>query len=758
MRSRPLVLLLTSLSLVAAGFSGAGADESRQMAVRLEPGGLARAGVDASFAASYGSFDWAVVDARDLDALRSSGVAFEAHPEAGRLVLPAASFDPLAALPDVAAAELEPSRPSLHLVQFHGPIKDAWLDALSGAGALLVQYIAPFSYAVLLAPEDAGNVSSLAPVRWVGAFEPAYRFANLDLEGAALANLVVLDDGRAGSVLGALERAGGSPNVTGRIPFSELDAVGVQAAASPAVIAAAAAMPSVYSISAQRAPAPRDEMSDQIIAGNYTAAGVPQPGYRDWLNQVGANGKGVIVAHVDTGVSARHPDLAGQLGGCRDYTTGDVGALCIAEMTDTFGHGTHTAGIILGTGATGLEGTDGFEYGLGVAPGAKLFGQNYVALVTPFAPTGPGQYIELNRHSVLGGATVSANSWGPAGDPQGYDADTREFDFAPRDANLVTPQHEPLDFVLSIMNGEGGTSTQGSPDEGKNLLRVGATENLRFTGADIDDLSFVSAHGPALDGRRLPDVVAPGEAVISTADPVTTALCLDPVIGTGILLYSHCTGTSMASPHVSGGSAIFIEHYRDRFGRTPSPALIKAAFVNGAVDLAGALDASGDVMGHYPDDKQGWGRFNLRNVIQGTTKTYLDQTVLLTDTGSRRRIRVKPVDAKLPVKITLVWTDAPGPGLGGATPAWVNDLDLRVTAGGVQYLGNSFGSPSTGWSVPGGTADFMNNVENVYLQSASGVIDIDVIAANLAGDGVPGRGDFTDQDFALVLSNARSNR
>jgi hypothetical protein len=388
-----------------------------------------------------------------------------------------------------------------------------------------------------------------------------------------------------------------------------------------------------------------------------------------------------------------------------------------------------------------------------MAPGAKLFAQNFIGLATPFAPSGPGQYLELNEHSVLGGATVSANSWGPAGTPQGYDADTREFDHAPRDANLDTPQHEPLNFVLSIMNGRGGTSTQGTPDEGKNLLRVGSTKNFRA--GDIDDLSFSSAHGPALDGRRLPDIVAPGERVVSTADPVTIGLCRAPVIGVGAALYTHCTGTSMASPHVSGGAAVFTEHYRRTFGPDPSPALVKAAFVNGAVDLAGARDANGNTLGHIPDDKQGWGRFNLENVLGGARKTYLDQAVILADTGQTWRTRVRPVDPAQPVKVTLVWTDAPGHGLGGTTPAWVNDLDLRVTSDGVLYLGNAFGEPSTGWSVAGGVADFMNNVENVYLPSARRALRIDVLAANLAGDGVPGVGDDTDQDFALVISNAR---
>jgi hypothetical protein len=98
----------------------------------------------------------------------------------------------------------------------------------------------------------------------------------------------------------------------------------------------------------------------------------------------------------------------------------------------------------------------------------------------------------------------------------------------------------------------------------------------------------------------------------------------------------------------------------------------------------------------------------------------------------------------------LVWTDAPGHGLGEDTPAWVNDLDLSITANGQTYYGNNFGSD--GLSQPGGSPDFMNNTEGVFLDKIlTGDITITVTGANIAGDGVPGVGDGTDQDFALVL-------
>ena len=68
------------------------------------------------------------------------------------------------------------------------------------------------------------------------------------------------------------------------------------------------------------------------------------------------------------------------------------------------------------------------------------------------------------------------------------------------------------------------------------------------------------------------------------------------------------------------------------------------------------------------------------------------------------------------------------------------------------FKGNVF---AAGVSAPGGTADPRNNLESVYLpDGTSGAFSVAVTAANIAGDGVPNSGDGTDQDFALVVSNA----
>jgi subtilisin-like proprotein convertase family protein len=62
---------------------------------------------------------------------------------------------------------------------------------------------------------------------------------------------------------------------------------------------------------------------------------------------------------------------------------------------------------------------------------------------------------------------------------------------------------------------------------------------------------------------------------------------------------------------------------------------------------------------------------------------------------------------------------------------------------------------SNGLSIPGGAADPRNNVESVFLPPGiDGRFAVRVVGTTIAGDGVPGAGDATDQDFALVVSNA----
>src|SRR5205085_10392729 len=141
----------------------------------------------------------------------------------------------------------------------------------------------------------------------------------------------------------------------------------------------------------------------------------------------------------------------------------------------------------------------------------------------------------------------------------------------------------------------------------------------------------------------------------------------------------------------------------------------------------------------------------LGRAFDGTARVLVDQTQTLGATGNTYTVTGSVVSSSQPFRITLAWTDAAGPTTGAP---WVNNLDLEVTVGGNTYKGNVFTGAN---SVTGGTADSKNNVESVFLPAGTtGSFTITVRATNIAGDGVPGNADTTDQDFALIAYNANT--
>ncbi len=678
----------------------------------------------------YDSFAWIALSPVELARLRQAGVPYVAIPDPFVLNLGDQQFDPVRERPRLPAGwEASPAGgPGLHLVQFAGPIRDEWLTQLRSGGVEIVQYIHPFTYVVWGDAAVLAGKAQAEAVRWVGAFAPAFkvlsRWRNLSDEPVAADVLLYRGAGEA-ETLQALQRLSGR-----EAEYAALDdRFGVAGVDLPgSAFRDAAAIPGIYSIQPRPASGGlRGEVNDQVNVGNLDAGGHAVPGYGDWLAAVDLDGSGVRIANVDGGVYEAHPDLVHRVVACHGQSCGD---------TTFSAHGTHTAGIMAADGSSGIL-DRGFLRGLGVAPGASLVEQLYAPTYTQ-----PDGMLRLMADSHANGAVVSGNSWGPSDSPCGYDADTMQVDMGARDADADTPGNQPLMYVLSVMNGQGGYQTQGTPDEAKNILAVGSTRMQHSTGTqpfDVDDLSGNTAHGPCLDGRNTPQLVAPGCYVDSTAVSGYDLMC----------------GTSMASPNVSGAVALFVEYYRRLAGTDPSPALVKAAFLPVAHDLAGHDDADGAVLGHPFDSKQGWGRLDVKAVVDPAQPVlYYDAPQVLHETGQVWEVEVVPVDPGQAVRVMLAWTDAPGHGLGGSTPAWNNDLDLVLDTGLDLYAGNAFGAD--GWSRPGGTADPRNNTEGVFLPPGSaGSAMLRVIAAHITSNGIPGRGDNTDQDFGLVCYNCR---
>ena len=716
----------------------------------------------------YGSFQWGQVSRSELQAMQAAGLSVSASDNPFLLDLGGETFDPL----DQASmsARFQPyqadPRGDFHLIQFQGPVRAEWLEQARASGMELVQYIHPFSYVVWADGISLSAARSMPEIRWAGDFLPEFRVIP-EQRGFGPANeptnILVSRHVNLRSLQSEMRSLGASIlNVTpylGHFQILEVSAPGNR-------YMDLGRMAGVYTIQQAIPMMSRGEMSNQAITNsNFTSNQNTVPGYADWLAATGYDGDGVIVSIIDGGIRTSHQDIVGQMSPC--VSQGSPTSC----TTGNDSHGTHVAGAVAGSGASGTTDAGGFLRGQGVAPGARLVQQRYASSGLAYnfgstctSPTGPycttpSGMLVLFREAQLSGALLANNSWGSSGIKIGYDIASQQVDVVTRDANPDLPGAQPVLPVWSVMNGGGTVSgacnnnSLGAPDEAKNLFAVGSSQLIpgSFPGGTVVpnpsnffNVSGNSAHGPACDGRVGVHIVAPGCATDA------------PTAGSDSAYSAGFCGTSMASPVVSGALAVFIERYRDLFAADPSPAMMKAAMMGVAINMHGNQGANGQTITQTPSGIQGYGRVDLDAAVNPPYEVmYFDQETVFTSVGQDWTMRLVADDPTEPVRVMLVWTDAHGSGLAGSTPAWVNLLDLVVDADTGSYLGNQIGSD--GFSQTGGTPDPRNNMEAVFLrpnQHNGAVFDVTVNAANIVADALnPHSPGSPQQDFALVCYN-----
>ncbi len=397
----------------------------------------------------------------------------------------------------------------------------------------------------------------------------------------------------------------------------------------------------------------------------------------------------------------------------------------------------------------------------------------------PSSYTSPN-FNDLMSRAYRDGARVSNNSWGGSGNGA-YDADAQNYDALVRDAQpsgaaVPVAGNQGMVIVFAAGNAGSGATTVGSPGTGKNIICVGAGENVQpFGGADgsgiadtgadsANDVISFSSRGPCADGRYKPDICAPGTHVSGgapqAANPSATGTALACFDGSGVSggvssfyfpsagqqFYTASSGTSHATPGIAGACALLRQYFINQSISPPSPAMTKAYLVNSTRYMTGTGAA-----GTLPSNSQGMGSVNLGTAFDGVARILRDQTSAdkFTASGQTRTLSGVVASSAKPFRVTLAWTDAPGSTAGNA---YNNNLDLTVTVGGNTYKGNVFSGAT---SVINGTADAKNNVESVFLPAGvTGTFVVTVTAANINSDGVPNEAPALDQDFALVVYNA----
>jgi hypothetical protein len=718
--------------------------------------------------------------------------------------LKAATFDPSAGesarAPITLVRRGPPAEgPGYYIVQARGPVDQGWKDAIAAVGVELLGYIPENAFKARMSAEQAAQVRQLGITSYVGLFHPFYALSpRLAATGQQLVT-VQLEQGGSRAAVEAMVAAAGATLVA--VEGERLIVAGDRSQIEGVALAMDVAWIEPHVLNEKH-----NEYGGGTIIGGATANASGYDGSTQIaaVADTGIGGGTAASAHRDipsTRVVAVQ-NFPGVTDSCFQQIVND-GAVDVDS-----GHGTHVAGSVLSGGDPGgfgkgvapaarlvFQATENYVI-------TSNFCKTFYGYQNDYYLTGLNNLSSVFQQAYGAGARIHANSWGApvAGDYNANSVTTDQFIWANRDMTITFSAGNS--GVDANNNGVVDNDSIGSPATAKNVITIGASENDRqgnyqcdpaltyisndttfqsgqtcssmgdsnllgtprqrwgFTTNPIADdptagnaqqMAAFSSRGPTDDGRIKPDVVAPGTWILSTyssqhrqgyGDPANPQNGAYQADGWGIArngYYKYFGGTSMSNPIAAGAATVVRDFYQKTDGHGASAALVKATLINSAVDLLDENnDGANDNDFPIPNAHEGWGRIDLSAATDGTA-IYIDNTSGLS-TGAAYSAAYSAAGG--PLKVTLVWSDYPSTAAAAAN--LVNNLNLTVSGpGGVIYRGNVF---SGGWSGTGGSADTLNNVENVFIQApAAGSYTVQVSGANVPQG---------PQPFALVVRGA----
>ena len=376
----------------------------------------------------------------------------------------------------------------------------------------------------------------------------------------------------------------------------------------------------------------------------------------DDVHDLGWEGMQTDIGIVDSGVDSGHPAL--DVIAREDFT----GLGASPNPDDEDGHGTHVAGIAASSDSTFT----------GMAPVADIIS----AKVTHGGiNSGDDSTIESGAvWAIDQGADVVNMSLGSDSTVTDASCELSKF------VDYLVYNRGVLVVVAGYWEPGGGTGV-GNPGDAYNIVSVGATNET------FDAIWPLSPIGPTSDSRMKPDVVAPGEKIISASHEWEGA-------GNNFKISS---GTSMAAPHVTGLAALLWDYgYQAPLAKDPH--LLKAVILNSAQKLTGWTHSETDPL----DLWQGAGQIDALAAYD----TYRDpskhvlRSVYGTSSSDYEFYKIDITDAPTTLAVTIVWERHVDDYL--SSPPSVNDLDLYVRE-------NSLPGPPLASSHSGN-----DNVEHIY--------------------------------------------
>lgn len=576
------------------------------------------------------------------------------------------------------SAELRPTEgartelPTGHrhlLVQFYGIPKQSQLEMLEDGGIKVLRYVGGHAYIVSLSQGRSAGLEKVPGLRATASIMPEMKISSLfeteerlrrHVEGSEPIGICVrFHDGVDCRV--AIERLAASGAETEQKSFYYSNIIQAEAC-WPVVLKLAAADEIDFIDPLLPPPAPFNGDTRTLV----NAADI----YKN-KQYKRINGRGVNVGIWDAGQVAKHKDFGGR----------------VTNVQTAYGvsdHSTHVAGTIAGSGKGDSE-------AMGMAARAKVFAYDYTG--DPIA--------EMRKAVKKKDVMISSNSWGYVTgwyNSAGEDGEEDYWLWLGQEGfgyYHVLAGHNLDQFVKSsnfpIVWASGNyrclsylgphrhsfnDDTEfeclhpSGPDYGS-IPWWGNAKNCICVGAVMKDgeMTGFSGWGPTDDGRLKPDVVAPGYSLCSTVSNNK---------------YAYMSGTSMATPVVTGVTALLIDYYKrlnvSPAGTEPSKKGKKTA---GADTIKALLiHTTRDLGPEGPDFMYGYGMIDAElaaKVLRSLASNDGDITSLLVNdriTDGRvvkHSITVPAQTSEL--RVTLAWNDPPGKEL-------INDLDLTVSGNG----------------------------------------------------------------------------
>jgi hypothetical protein len=605
------------------------------------------------------------------------------------------SFDPLASGPDL-PSDLTISQYDgaygYYVLQFPGPVLPEWRAAVRSEGVDLLWYLPNYAFIARLRNDRAAAVAALPEVRWLGLYQPAYKLLPRLLDHTGPQDLIVVFH-KAEDAYALLDqlRSFGAKNV---VPEFNQWNNSVRLTVDGSRILDIVRLPGVFWVEPFAPVTPDNKDAQWVDMHGYSTTDTSRT-----IWDKGVTGSSVIVSLTDQRLWHGHDLFRDPVNNTPSPTHRKV-----IHYFGTIGaesHGTHTSGTLCGDD----EPVGGSSFHDGLAKKARLYFQYYSSF-----PTG-----------------WDMNVWfaGPESGVAGLRAFNHSMSLSRKDtyniyvfSDMTADQfvwNHPM-FLHCNSMGNLTSNQMGHPVIAKNIISTGGTNN----GTACRTFYTSSSRGPTSDGRRKPQLISPAVSVYSASHTSASS-------------YVSMSGTSMATPNMTGSMALIRDYFRKGFyptgdTTTGTPMEISAA-QNKAVGIVGA---DNDVTGYtVPDNNVGWGRVDLDSSLYfagDQSKLWVMDEMAGLETGDSALFTLNVVGDSRPFRVALCWSDYPG--VMQAQRIIVNDLNLLVVSpSGTEYKGNVW---TGGQSTTGGNHDSLNVEECFRLNRPElGTWTVKVYARNV---------------------------